>query len=233
MLLIAQELGLSETAFVRTNTDPMQIRYFSPVMEIALCGHATLAASRIVFDQTAKDKIRFVTSQQIELPVQREGDTMLMQFPRYETEQATVPPALLTALGIEEIVDVVYNEETRILMLVINSTSCLANLSPNFEQLRAAHDSINGVLVTAPSTNDGFDFHSRYFWPWSGTNEDPVTGGTHTFLAPYWAKQLGKTNLRSFQSSARTGFMSVEVGDDGLTIAGQAVVVLSGELHVG
>ncbi|MEO0560066.1 MAG: PhzF family phenazine biosynthesis protein [Bacteroidota bacterium] len=88
---------------------------------------------------------------------------------------------------------------------------------------------LNGVLVTAPGT-DGYDFHSRYFWPWSGTNEDPVTGATHTFLAPYWSERLGKTQMRSFQASARTGFMEVELVEDGLQIRGEAVIVFEGHM---
>ncbi|MFK7819595.1 MAG: PhzF family phenazine biosynthesis protein [Planctomycetaceae bacterium] len=232
MLLVAQELGLSETAFVRIDTDPVRIRYFSPVMEIPLCGHATLAAARVVCNEANTDTVRFLTSQGIELPVDRSSDQLTMHFPRYEVSSAEAPAALQTALGIDEIETAAYNEETRILMLVIESKQKLASLSPNFEQLRASHDSINGVLVTAASTDDAFDFHSRYFWPWSGTNEDPVTGGTHTFLAPYWAERLGKNRLKSFQSSARTGFMDVEVGDHGLKITGQAVVILSGQMHL-
>ena len=236
MLLIAQELGLSETAFVRIDESPMRIRYFSPVMEIPLCGHATLASARVVFDTTETDNVCFLTTENIELPVSRDGDWITMQFPRYETQPADVPAAMLSALGLGEVCNSVYNSETRILLLEIESTQVLKNLAPNFEQLRASHDSINGVLVTAPTRGSGddddFDFHSRYFWPWSGTNEDPVTGGTHTFLAPYWSERLGRTKLNSFQSSARTGSMQVEVMPDGLKISGQAVVVLSGELHV-
>jgi predicted PhzF superfamily epimerase YddE/YHI9 len=129
-------------------------------------------------------------------------------------------------------VNVVYNEETNVLMLEIEDTGVLANLSPDFQALLASHDSINGVLVTAPSYGDDYDFHSRYFWPWSGTNEDPVTGGTHTFLAPYWASRLGKNSLRSFQSSKRSGFMQLDIHEDKLLITSQAQIVLSGEMRI-
>jgi Predicted epimerase, PhzC/PhzF homolog len=86
--------------------------------------------------------------------------------------------------------------------------------------------------VTAASASDGYDFHSRYFWPWSGTNEDPVTGGTHTFLAKYWSSRLGKTKMRSFQASKRTGFMDVELTEGKLRIQGQAVIVFAGRLTI-
>ena len=117
-------------------------------------------------------------------------------------------------------------------MLEIGNTAELANLDPDFAALLRSHHSINGVLVTAPSEGDGYDFHSRYFWPWSGTNEDPVTGGTHTFLAKYWASRLGKTKMKSFQSSRRTGFMEVELVDGTLQIQGEAIIVFEGQLIV-
>ncbi len=230
MLLIAQELGLSETAFVRVDQSPYAIRYFSPVMEIPLCGHATLASAKTIFGETESDEICFVTGEGIELPIQRVGNDIRMTFPLYSTQPSEAPAQLLEALGLKEIECAVYNDETRILMLQIQSTKVLGNLRPDFAKLKSSHNSINGVLVTAASGDDGFDFHSRYFWPWSGTNEDPVTGGTHTFMAPWWAKKLGKKKLRSFQASSRTGFMEVEVGAENLVIIGRATTVLSGSL---
>ena len=155
-----------------------------------------------------------------------------MEFPVYETRPAAAPPALLAALGIEAVKNSVYNEETKILLLEIADPEELAHLDPDFAALLRSHNSINGVLVTTPSEGDGYDFHSRYFWPWSGTNEDPVTGGTHTFLAKYWASRLGKTKMKSFQSSKRTGFMDVELVDGKLQIQGQAVIVFEGRLTI-
>ena len=117
-------------------------------------------------------------------------------------------------------------------MLEIPCTKQLRALSPDFLALQSSHRSINGVLVTAEDHGE-FDFHSRYFWPWSGSDEDPVTGGTHTFLAKYWSRKKGKSKLRSFQSSKRTGQMEVDVIDENhMTILGQAVVVLEGILSI-
>ncbi|MCA9130769.1 MAG: PhzF family phenazine biosynthesis protein [Planctomycetales bacterium] len=233
MLLIAQELGLSETAFVRPIGDAeYSIRYFSPKMEIPLCGHATLAAAKVVFSDTALCEICIVTRQQLRLQVSRQGDGIRMKFPVYQTQPTQAPPQLLAALGLERILASVFNTETKILMLEIESTELLAGLQPDFAALYKSHNAINGVLVTAASSDGRYDFHSRYFWPWSGTNEDPVTGGTHTFLAPYWAQKLGKSKLNSLQVSARSGFMEVELlNDQWLAITGQAVIVLSGQLH--
>lgn len=234
MLLIAQELGLSETAFVRqTDQGQVAIRYFSPKMEIPLCGHATLASARVLFESEPLDHLCFITAEGLELGVHRCGTAIEMTFPAYGTEPAEAPRGLLEALGISEVRNAVFNKETCILLIEVGSTELIAELTPDYAALVQSHDGINGVLVTAASEGDGFDFHSRYFWPWSGTNEDPVTGGTHTFLGPYWSVRLGKTRLKSFQSSARSGFMDVEILDDEkLKITGSAVVVFEGNLRV-
>jgi PhzF family phenazine biosynthesis protein len=235
MLAIAKELGLSETAFVRKldADNRFSIRYFSPKMEIPLCGHATLASAKVIFDGSPLDDIHFITMQHLDLWIKKSGDAIVMEFPVYETEPAPAPGALLAALGIEAIVNSAYNRETNILLLEIEDADALKNLTPDFEALSRSHASINGVLVTAPAADGEFDFHSRYFWPWSGTHEDPVTGGTHTFLTKYWSQRLHKTRMKSFQSSARSGSMEVElVGDAKLTIKGQAVIVFEGKLRI-
>lgn len=228
MLLIAQELGLSETAFIQPRHVGHSIRYFSPRMEIPLCGHATLAAARVLFDQSQVDELNFTTAENLTLTTSRVEDTISMRFPRYSTTRGEVPGAMLTALGLNEIVNSAFNVETRILLLEAPSSSTIRNLKPDFRLLVESHEDINGVLVTAPSDDAAFDFESRYFWPWSGTDEDPVTGGTHTFLAPYWAQRFGKKRLRSFQCSPRTGSMEVIVDTHHVQIIGQAVVVFEG-----
>jgi PhzF family phenazine biosynthesis protein len=234
MLHIAQELNLSETAFLSPleSNGAFAIRFFSPKMEIPLCGHATLASSKVVFSKHKLNEGHFINIQGLDLFAKQSNGQIVMEFPIYETLPADAPPALLAALGIEEIKNSVYNEETKILLLEIADPDELAGLDPDFNALQRSHNSINGVLVTAPARTDGYDFHSRYFWPWSGTNEDPVTGGTHTFLAKYWASKLGKTRMKSFQSSKRTGFMDVELVGDKLRIQSQAVIVFEGRLAI-
>jgi PhzF family phenazine biosynthesis protein len=235
MLLIAQELNLSETAFVKTGkaVEEYFIRYFSPKMEIPLCGHATLAAAKVLFEKENLSTVHFVTGQALRLAVKKSDHQIEMEFPVYQTVPAQASDALIAALGLSSIVNCAYNAETNILLLEISDTVLLANLTPDFEALYKAHDSINGVLVTAASCNDEYDFHSRYFWPWSGTNEDPVTGGTHTFLGKYWADKLHTLQLKSFQSSARTGFMEVElISSEKLLIRGNAICILEGELRL-
>ncbi len=233
MLDIAAELNLSETAFLQFTGQPdtYSIRYFSPKKEIPLCGHATLASARVVHELHQLRHVNFVNIQQITLPASVSGDEITMTFPCYATAPAEAPPRLLAALGIEAIEHAAYNPETNILMLEIADPEALVNLAPDFEALYRSHDSIDGVLVTAPGAGD-YDFHSRYFWPWAGTNEDPVTGGTHTFLAPYWSKKLGKTKMKSFQCSRRSGFMEVEILGDDVRITSQAVIVFAGRMRV-
>lgn len=233
MLRIAQELNLSETAFVQAlESNTFAIRFFSPKMEIALCGHATLASAKVVFATHELSEVHFINIQNLDLSAKKADGLIVMEFPVYETQPAPVPPALLAALGISAVKNSVYNAETQILLLEIEGAAELAALDPDYAALYRSHNAINGVLVTAASGADGYDFHSRYFWPWSGTNEDPVTGGTHTFLTKYWSTRLGKTKMKSFQSSKRTGFMEVELVGGKLLIKGQAVIVFEGQLSM-
>ncbi|MEM9076853.1 MAG: PhzF family phenazine biosynthesis protein [Bacteroidota bacterium] len=235
MLSIAKELGLSETAFIGeiNENNAYPIRFFSPVMEIPLCGHATLASSKVLFERNGQNSIDFVNIQNLRLPVERKGEFIKMGFPIYHTISKEVPFELLKALGINEVNNSVYNLETKIVLLEIQSSKLLKNLKPDFEKLKKSHSEINGVLVTALSKKAEYDFESRYFWPWSGTNEDPVTGGTHTFLAKYWGDRLNKKKMGSFQCSERTGFMEVElINEHKMTIKGKAQIVLKGELKI-
>ena len=235
MLSIAKELGLSETAFVRKiDNENYSIRYFSPKMEIPLCGHATLASSKVLFaNDKSINKIHFINIQNLELIISNLGDDIIMQFPIYETEPASFPSLLTKALGLESVKNCEFNKETHILILEIEDSTVLSNLKPNFEELYKSHNEINGVLVTALSKKENYDFESRYFWPWSGTNEDPVTGGTHTFLAKYWSKRLGKSKMNSFQSSERSGYMEVELIDDkNMTIKSNAQIIFEGNLTI-
>jgi len=231
---IAMELGLSETAFIVPQGNNFAIRYFSPKMEIPLCGHATLASAKILFHKDPNcSQIVFRTIENLELTVHTDTTLIEMEFPVYNTVPQDTPSTLLAALGIPAIKNSEYNAETNILLLEIEDAILLRNLNPDFEQLKSSHNTINGVLVTAPSKEDQFDFESRYFWPWSGTNEDPVTGGTHTFLAKYWSTRLGKNKMQSFQCSERSGFMEVElIGEEKMKIRSQAQIILKGELYI-
>ena len=232
MLQVAMELGLSETAFVQptTNAAVYTIRYFSPQKEIPLCGHATLAAAKVLFSQTTAKDIHFITVENLDLMVQQQDDAITMEFPVYDTVAAMAPPAMLAALGLTAVVNTVFSAKNKIIMLEIGDSSVLANLKPDFNALVKSYEGINGVLVTAPSKDVAYDYQYRYFWPWAGTNEDPVTGGVQTFLAKYWSERLHKKNMKAFQSSARTGYMNVELQDEKVLLTSNAVIMLEGEL---
>lgn len=229
MQKIAAEIGFSETAFIAQIKDnTYSIRFFTPKIEIPLCGHATLAASKIVFDTTAFNHIKFINCNNVELLIDKENDKIKMQFPVYETEEIAISQKMLEALGIAEIVNSRYSPNNKIILIEIESAVKLASLQPDFAALIKSHTGINGVLVTAVSDSESFDFHYRYFWPWAGTNEDPVTGGVQTFLTKYWATKLNKTKLNAYQSSLRTGTMQTELAQDKVYILGQALTVLEG-----
>jgi PhzF family phenazine biosynthesis protein len=230
---IAAEIGFSETAFITQIKDnSYSIRFFTPKIEIPLCGHATLASSKIIFDTTSLNNIKFINCNNIELIVEKIGNKIKMQFPVYDTEEIEVPQKMLEALGIFEIVDKRFSPENKIILIEIKTATDLLNLNPDFISLVNSYSGINGVLVTSISNKDNFDFDYRYFWPWAGTNEDPVTGGVQTFLTKYWVNKLNKKRLNAFQSSSRTGIMSVEIIEDKVYISGEAVTILEGQFKL-
>lgn len=232
MLKIAREIGFSETAFIKKidGRDTYSIRYFSPKKEIPLCGHATLASAKIIFEKTPASGISFITGENLTLIIKKDTEGIIMEFPVYDTTPLTVPQSVLIALGLESIIDASYNPETKIILLEIADAGILAALKPDFTALVNSYQNIDGVLVTAPSNTEQYDFHYRYFWPWAGTNEDPVTGGVQTFLTKYWSTRLNKKKMKAFQSSLRTGFMTVELDNDKVLIYGTAVTVFEGSL---
>jgi PhzF family phenazine biosynthesis protein len=232
MLKIAQEFGLSETAFVRaTGTDGVYaIRYFSPKQEIPLCGHATLAAAKVLFTKTQQTEIHFLTHEQVDLLITCRGEEITMEFPVYDTVAATAPAALLEALGVPAVSNTAFSPKNKILLLEMADDQQLAALRPDFAALLQSYTGINGVLVTAAASQAPYDYHYRYFWPWAGTNEDPVTGGVQTFLARYWATRLHKQVMQAFQSSSRTGSMQVALHADKVLLTSHAIIVLEGNL---
>lgn len=230
MQKIATEIGFSETAFIKQIIDnTYSIRFFTPKIEIPLCGHATLASSKIIFDTTSFDNIKLINCNNVELFIEKVENKIKMQFPVYDTEEIEVPKNMLDALGISKIVNKRYSPTSKIILIEIESAPELANLKPDFTALIDSYIGINGVLVTAVSDSESFDFHYRYFWPWAGTNEDPVTGGVQTFLTKYWATKMNKTKFHAYQSSLRTGTMSTELLNDKVCILGEAVTVLEGQ----
>jgi PhzF family phenazine biosynthesis protein len=235
MQSIATELGLSETAFViKESRISYAIRYFSPKMEIPLCGHATLASAKVILDQSSDiSEIGFTTIEDVDLSVRKEGEVLEMIFPVYETEPIEVPQAMLDALGIDEIINSEFSKDTNIILIQIEDSTSLRGIQPDFVQLEKSYDNIDGVAVTALSKDTDYDFESRFFWPWCGTDEDPVTGATHTFLSLYWSKLLDKQKMRALQCSERSGYMDLELnGTNKLMIRSQAQIMLKGSFMI-
>ncbi len=133
---------------------------------------------------------------------------------------------------LKSIMNTAFSPKNKIILLEIDDVEVLASLCPDYTALINSDQGINGVLVTAPADGKEYDYHYRYFWPWSGTNEDPVTGGVQTFLAKYWAERLNKTIMKSFQSSARTGYMNIELPGDRVLLISEAVIIVEGDLLV-
>lgn len=224
---VAREMNLSETAFLVRQADGFHLRWFTPAVEVALCGHATLASAHVLWEcghLKAGEQARFHTLSGL-LTANRQGDWIEMDFPVKADEPADAPPRMSEALG----TGLRYVGRNKFDYIVeVDSESTLRSLKPNFSLL--AELPVRGVIVTARAETSGFDFISRFFAPAAGVNEDPVTGSAHCCLAPYWAQRLGRTELLAYQASARGGVVRVRVMGDRVILGGQAVTVLRGEL---
>jgi PhzF family phenazine biosynthesis protein len=227
MQQIAMQNNLAETAFIVPQDDDFAIRWFTPAVEVALCGHATLAAAHIYFNHLgyAKEKITF-HSQSGPLHVTKNNDGKLtLNFPADTLSDAAVIPAIedgLKATPLE-----VYKGSTDY-MVVLESQSAIEGLSPDFKLLAQLQS--RGIIATAEGNN--VDFVSRCFFPQSGIDEDAVTGSAHTVLAPYWAKRLGKEKLSAIQLSKRKGYLECELIDGRVLISGNAHTYLEGEIFI-
>lgn len=231
MQQIAFENGLAETAFfIRTGPDRFHLRWFTPELEMDLCGHATLASAFVVFTQLgqAGDRIVF-DSKSGPLTVVRRGSLWELDFPSRPAlalPAAQVPPMLTAGLGGPP---PEWIGKARDFLCIYPTAEAVLALRPDFTALNQLD--VIGIIATAPGT-DGVDFVSRFFAPNCGVPEDPVTGSSHCTLIPYWARRLGKTRLHARQVSARGGALFCELRDDRVGIAGHAVLYLRGEIEV-
>ncbi|WP_139957172.1 PhzF family phenazine biosynthesis protein [Flavicella sediminum] len=226
---IAAENNLSETVFVVKNNSNYEIRWFTPTVEIDLCGHATLAAAYVLFLYFGIDayEIVFHSARSGYLPVRKEpNDYFTLNFPTdVLLENKSVATELANALGCKPLETY---RGTSNFMVVLSSQKELEILSPNMLALSKI-DAL-GVIVTAKG--DTVDFVSRFFAPQSGINEDPVTGSAHTSLIPYWSKKLNKTKLQAKQLSQRTGDLTCTYLGDRVEISGQAVLYMVGKIRL-
>lgn len=227
MQAVAAEMNLSETAFVLPSDGDFQLRWFTPVTEVDLCGHATLAAAHAPWSEHIVDPeavIRFQTRSG-ELTCSRRGDRIELDFPATPVEPDSGAAALGEALGVEPI----ETKRSRFDgVALLASADALRALDPDFAAL--ARLPYRGVIATSPSDDPRYDFLSRFFGPAVGVDEDPVTGSAHCALAPYWAARLGKLEMTAFQASRRGGVVSMRLDGDRVLLAGRAVTVLRGVL---
>lgn len=223
---IATENNLSETAFVVKEGDAYGLRWFSPKMEVDLCGHATLASAFVLLEYVdpSSGRISFNSKSGL-LTVTRSDDLLAMDFPTRRAEACETPELLLKALGSDPV-------ETRFsvrdCLAVFNTEEQVRQLQPDMQSL-CKLDSL-GIIVTAPGTKS--DFVSRFFAPRAGIPEDPVTGSAHSTLVPYWAERLKKSTLHAFQISKRGGELYCQEHGDRVQIAGKAVMYLQGTIVI-
>lgn len=231
MQAVAAEMNLSETAFVRAAGDEFDLRWFTPAVEVDLCGHATLAAAHVLWTEGLVhegDAIRFRTRSGL-LGAARRGDLIELDFPATKPVAANLDApqleALRTALGVvpQHVCRSAFD-----LLVDVESEAALRAARPDFGRLAALD--CRGVIVTSRTDDCRYDFVSRFFAPAVGVNEDPVTGSAHCCLGPYWGERLDKQQMTAYQASARGGVVRVRVHDERVLLGGHAITVFRGEL---
>jgi len=224
---VAAEMNLAETAFLLPQGDGWNLRWLTPVLEVDLCGHATLAAAHILWEtgRLAPDaQARFYTRSGL-LTADRQGDWIELDFPAERETATEASLTLFTALGIQPL----YVGRNRFdLIAELEDEAAVRALKPDFAQLALLP--VRGVIVTARADSPDHDFVSRFFAPQCGIPEDPVTGSAHCCLGPFWSARLNKTELSAFQVSPRGGHVRVSVRNERVLLSGQAVTVLRGAL---
>lgn len=227
---IAEENNLSETAFLVPDDSgeaDYELRWFTPAVEVALCGHATLASGHYILSgDPPRDLVRFRTRKSGVLEVARREDGYLMRLPAYPAAPKPMP-AIVAALGLEAAVETLHHPRGYGLVVLESAEQVLA-LTPDFPALAAEGDTLN--IVTAPGTDT--DVMSRVFAPAAGIDEDPVTGSAHSVLVPYWAARLGRSHFTAFQASVRGGQVACELDGDSVILGGKCVTVIEGTFSI-
>jgi len=229
MQMVAREMNLSETAFLTKRNGGYDLRWFTPLVEVDLCGHATLASAHVLWEQgdlSATDTAVFHTRSG-QLTARKNGGWIEMNFPGTPPTVAPESESFEEALGLK----VKFVGRSRFDHLVeVESERDVRNLSPDFTKIRRLQT--RGLIVTSRASNAGLDYVSRFFAPAVGVDEDPVTGSAHCCLGPYWRGRLGRDNLIGYQASARGGVVRTRCEGDRVILSGQAVTVMRGELCV-
>lgn len=223
---IAAEMNLSETAFLQEQTDGYSLRWFTPRIEVDLCGHATLASAHVLWEQgelRSGEQVHFHTRSGILTAEHRDG-LIHLNFPALAYEPVSAPDALIEALGIVPKEVSKFGEKY---LIEVETENEVRQMQPDFAALKKLPE--RGVTVTSLCQSGEYDIVSRYFAPWVGVDEDPVTGSAHCCLGPYWGEKLGKTKITAYQASERGGVVHIELKENRVQLGGNAVTVAQGE----
>ena len=231
MRSLAMEMNLSETAFILPQGSSFSLRWFTPRKEVRLCGHATLATAHILWEAgiIKRDELINFDTLSGRLTACWDDGWIELDFPVRHTTPCDPRPDINSALGAEPVATAVSPSEMGdYYLLELASDTAVRDLAPDFIKLETCQ--ARAVIVTTCSDDPAFDFVSRFFAPWLGINEDPVTGSAHCYLAPYWSAKLGKKDFMAYQASARGGVMGCRWEGERVFLRGQAVTVFRGEL---
>jgi len=225
MQKIAAENNLAETAFIIPDGNDWKIRWFTPLVEVDLCGHARLASGYVVLNQLkpGSKNVTFHSLHSGTLSVSTKGDMLELDFPTDVLTACSLPVVIKESLGVSPVESYIGRSDY---LVLLNSEAEVLSLSPDFRRLASADG--RGVIVTAEGTD--VDFVSRFFAPQAGIDEDPVTGSAHTTLTPYWSARLGKTAMNAHQLSVRGGYLECTLNGDRTLISGRATLFLKGEI---
>jgi PhzF family phenazine biosynthesis protein len=227
MQKIAMENNLAETAFYVKQGNQYQLRWFTPTVEVDLCGHATLATAFVLFNHEnhTGNTIDFYSPRSGILTVTKEGELLTLNFPTDQLEAIQLTDQLISGFNIKA--QLAFKGKTDY-MLVYDNEEEIKKIIPSFDVISELE--ARGIIVTAEG--DKVDFVSRFFAPAAGVNEDPVTGSAHTSLIPYWSKRLGKTELTALQLSSRKGHLKCRYLNDRVEISGRGKLYLTGEIYL-
>ena len=227
MQAVAQEMNLSETAFLLPENDGYRLRWFTPAAEVDLCGHATLASAHILWETGRLERSQpacFYTRSGF-LGASWQGDRIELDFPAKQEEACAPLPELAEILGVKP----VYTGKNLFDYLVeVENAEIVRRVRPDFARLKEID--VRGVILTSRSDTPEYDFISRFFAPRVGVNEDPVTGSSHCCLGPYWGQKLGKREMKAYQASVRGGVLNIRLEGDRVYLGGQAVTIFKAEL---
>lgn len=227
---VAAEMNLSETAFVFPGEKEFRIRYFTPTVEVPLCGHATLASSHIIYElglKPAHETIK-LKAKGADLLIKKEDDWIVMDFPEYPIQKTAIQPDFKRLVGFEPIE--MYSSIYDWVIAIAKNEEDILNARPDFGSL--TETGLGHLMITAKSDSEEQDFVVRCFAPMGGINEDPVTGSAHCALTPLWSEKLGKSILDSLQLSKRTGRMKVSLKNNSVEIKGKALTVFEAEMRI-